>query len=85
MRPEIIVIFGSFISAENNETQSLDKLKLLFDNIFNIIDKFELHCLRDYTHWIFIPSMNDPGICKVLPTFKLSESLFKGFKGKGQK
>lgn len=42
MRPEIIVIFGSFISAENNETQSLDKLKLHFDNIFNIIDKFEL-------------------------------------------
>ena len=39
MRPEIIVILGNFISAENNETQSLDKLKLHFDNILKIIDK----------------------------------------------
>ena len=85
MRPEIIVILGNFISAENNETQSLDKLKLHFDNILNIIDKCQLQCLRDFTHWIFIPSLNDPGICKVFPSFKLSESLFKGFKGKGQK
>ena len=39
MRPEIVVILGNFISAENNETQPLDKLKLHFDNILNILDK----------------------------------------------
>ena len=40
MRPEMIIILGNFISAENNETQSLDKLKLHFDNILNILEKF---------------------------------------------
>jgi hypothetical protein len=40
MRPEIIIFIGNFLSSENNETHYLDKLKLHFDNIIHIIDKF---------------------------------------------
>lgn len=43
----------------------------------------ELDCLKDLTQWIFMPSLNDPGICKVMPSFKLSDHLISGLKGNG--
>ena len=30
-----------------------------------------------------MPSLNDPGICKVMPSFKLSDHFISGLKGNG--
>lgn len=83
MRPEVIVMIGNFISSQNSEMQTYDKFKSYFDEIVAIIKENELNCLRELTQWVFMPSLSDPGICKVMPSFKLSEYLFSGIKGNG--
>jgi hypothetical protein len=83
MRPEVIVMIGNFVSPTNRELQTFDKIKSYFDEIVNIIKENELHCLRDLTQWIFMPSIGDPGIMKVMPTFKISDFLVSGIKGIG--
>ena len=82
-RPEVIVLIGDYISQENNETESFDKIRQYFDAIGSIIREDGLTCLRDLTQWILMPSPNDPGMCKLLPNFHLSEYLIAGMKGNG--
>jgi hypothetical protein len=81
MRPEVIVLMGSFISQENTETNSLEKFKNFFEYFGQLVKDYE--CLRDLTQWILIPSMDDPGILKIFPNFKLSEYLTNAFRGLG--
>lgn len=48
-RPEVVVLIGDYISLENNETESFDKIKLYFDAVGAIIREDGLNCLRDLT------------------------------------
>lgn len=83
MRPEVILLIGDYISQENNETQSFDKFRQYFEAVGAIIRENGLVCLRDLTQWVLMPSPNDPGMCKLLPNFPLSEFLVAGMKGNG--
>ena len=49
MRPEIIVIIGSFVSQENTESQSLEAFKMYFESIGSIVRDNDLICIRDLT------------------------------------
>jgi hypothetical protein len=49
MRPEIIVIMGSFVSQENTESQSLEAFKMYFESIGSIVRDNDLTCIRDLT------------------------------------
>ena len=81
MRPEIVVLIGSFISQENTESESFEKFKMYFEQVGQLIRENE--CLRELTQWILMPSMDDPGIMKIFPNFKLSDFLVHGMKGIG--
>jgi hypothetical protein len=54
-----------------------------FEQIGTIVRENELLCLRDSTQWIVMPSLEDPGMIKVMPSFKLSDSLLSRMKGNG--
>ena len=56
---------------------------MYFDEILIVVKDNELDCLRELTQWIFMPCLNDPGICKVMPSFKLSEYFVSGIRGNG--
>jgi hypothetical protein len=81
MRPEVVVLMGSFISQENTESESFEKFKMYFEQVGQLIRENE--CLRDLTQWVLMPSMDDPGIMKIFPNFKLSDYLTNGMKGIG--
>ena len=42
----------------------------------------ELANLRDFTEWIFIPAIDDPGMIRAMPSVSMSEYLLEGFMGK---
>ena len=48
-RPEVIVLIGDYVSQENNETESFDKIRQYFDAVGAIIREDGLTCLRDLT------------------------------------
>jgi DNA polymerase alpha/epsilon subunit B len=81
MRPEIIVLVGDFISQRNSEKLPYDSFKSYFDTIQQIVKDNEYKCLRDQTHWIFVPSLEDPGQTKLMPCLPLSDYLFSGARG----
>jgi hypothetical protein len=83
MRPEVIVFIGSFVSQENTESESVENFKMYFEQIGTIVRENELVCIRDLSQWVLMPSLEDPGIIKVMPSFKLSDCLFSGMKGNG--
>jgi hypothetical protein len=76
-------MIGNFVSSQSTETHTYDQVKGYFDEIFAIVKDNELDCLKELTQWIFMPSLNDAGICKVMPSFKLSEHFASGLKGNG--
>lgn len=42
----------------------------------------ELVNLRDFSEWIFIPAIDDPGQIRAMPSAPMSEYLLEGFMGK---
>ena len=42
----------------------------------------ELANLRDFTEWIFIPAIDDPGQIRAMPSAPMSDYLLEGFSGK---
>lgn len=73
MCPEIIVLIGDYISQDNHDDESYDKIKSYFEAIGGIIRNNHYPCLKELTQWIIMPSLNDPGMVQVFPSFKLSE------------
>ena len=61
MCPEIVVLMGSYVSE--NEDESFEKIKSYFEAIGAIIRNNHFPCLRDLTQWVIMPSTNDPGVC----------------------
>lgn len=61
LRPDIIILMGNFISSKLSEKVPFDQLKTHFEFIGSIIRENDYKCLRDATHWIFVPSTEDPG------------------------
>jgi hypothetical protein len=72
LKPDIIVLIGNFISAKNIDSDSYDSFRSKFE-YFGTIIRQSPSCLRDFTQWVIIPSINDPGMMKVLPATKLPE------------
>lgn len=73
MCPEVVVLMGDYISQENNEDESFEKFRSYFDSIGSIIRSNDYPCLRDLTQWVIMPSTSDPGVCQIMPSFKLSD------------
>ena len=44
----------------------------------------KLEHLREKTQWVLVPSLNELGTVKVMPTFKMSDHLISGIKGHGK-
>ena len=82
MRPETIVLIGGFISEANSDKNEGSN-PAIYEQIGAIVRENELLCLRDCTQWILMPSLDDPGMIKVMPSFKLPDSLFSRMKGNG--
>lgn len=55
-------------------------MRVQFDQIGQMIRKYEV--LRDHTQWILIPSLNDSGVLKIMPCFKMSDYFLDAFRGK---
>jgi hypothetical protein len=83
MRPEIIVIVGDFLSQRIAEKLPYDQFRVYFDTIAQIVKDGDYKCLKEQTHWIFVPSLDDPGQTKLMPCLPLSEYLFSGARGTG--
>ena len=83
MCPEVIVLMGDYISQENNEDESFEKFRSYFEQLGAIIRSGDYPCLRDLTQWVIMPSLSDPGVCQIMPSFKLSDYFLQGFKGTG--
>ena len=49
MCPEIIVLMGDYISDNNNEDESFEKIRSYFESIGAIIRNNHYPCLRDLT------------------------------------
>ena len=83
MKPDIIVLIGDFFSSKSQESLSYDEFVPYFEIIGHIIRERDLVVLRDLTNWILVPSVDDPGMTKLMPCMKLSEHFLSGFKGTG--
>jgi DNA polymerase alpha/epsilon subunit B len=83
MKPLVVVMTGRFISNENNETESNEHLRQYFEEVGRVVRDNKLEFLRDHTLWLLVPSLEDPGIFKLMPNTKLSESLISSMKGTG--
>ena len=82
MRPKIIVFVGRFFSEQNSESESYEKFRGYLEKLGGIVRDKELANLRDFSEWIFIPSIDDPGQLKAMPNSPMSEYLLEGFMGK---
>ena len=82
MRPKMIVCVGRFFSEQNNEIESFEKFKGYLEKFGGIVREKELANLRDFTEWIFIPAIDDPGQIRAMPSAPMSEYLLEGFMGK---
>lgn len=56
MCPEIIVLMGNFLTRENSENQSTDKIKHHFEALGQMIRNHDMLCLRDQTQWVIMGS-----------------------------
>ena len=83
MMPEMVVIIGEFTSQEAQDSDNYNLLRANFDNIGKLIRDKDLHCLREKTSWVIMPSTSDAGVMKIMPSFKMSDFLLEGFRGKG--
>ena len=81
MRPKLIICAGRFFSEQNNEIESYDKFKNYLEKFGSIVRDKEFVNLRDFTEWIFIPALEDPGQIDVMPQVPLAEHLLSGFIG----
>ena len=84
MRPKLIICVGKFFSEQINESESYDKLKGYFEKFGSIVRDKELVNLRDFSEWIFVPAIDDPGQIRAMPAAPMSEYLLEGFTGKNQ-
>ena len=83
MRPDIVILIGDFISQKQSEKSSYEQLKQYFESLGQIVRENDYICLRDLTHWFFVPSIDDPGQPKLMPCLQLSEFFISTFKGTG--
>ena len=83
LRPDIIILMGNFISSKLSEKVPFDQLKTHFEFIGSIIREHDYKCLRDATHWIFVPSTEDPGQPKLMPCLQFQDFFLTSFKGNG--
>jgi len=67
IKPDIVVLMGDFVSLKIAEKAGFDQLKFYFESIGQIIREQNFICLREATHWIFVPSVDDPGQPKLMP------------------
>jgi hypothetical protein len=81
MRPEMIVLIGDFMSQKIAEKLPFDQFRVYFDTIAQIVKDNDYKCLRDQTHWIFVPSIEDPGQTKLIPCLPLSDYFLSGARG----
>ena len=83
MGPEVIVILGEFVSPET-ACEGFAKLKESLEFILQILIDYKLDYLREMTQWVLVPSLNEQGVCKIMPAFKMSDYLISGMKGHGK-
>jgi hypothetical protein len=78
MRPHIIVIMGDFVSQRISDKMPYEGFRQYFESISQIARDNSLTCLKEQTEWIFVPSVDDPGMTKMMPCMPLAEYFLTG-------
>ena len=80
MCPEMIVVCGRLFTEKASETESTEQFRGYVEQLAATIRELGCVNLRDHTHWVFVPSIDDAGQIKAMPTVAFSESLFTSLK-----
>jgi hypothetical protein len=75
MQPTMIVIIGKIFSEGVSETESSSQFARYMESLANIIKDNNLDSLRDFTEWVFVPALEDPGQIKMFPGMPYPEYL----------
>lgn len=78
MRPHIIVVMGDFVSQRIADKTPYEGFRQYFESISQIAKDNSLTCLKEQTEWIFVPSVDDPGMTKMMPCMPLAEYFLTG-------
>lgn len=85
MCPEMIVVCGRLFTERASETESTEQFKSYVEALASMIRDLGCVNLRDHTHWVFVPSIDDAGQIKAMPTVPFSESFFAPLKSGPQR